>query len=59
MRTYLRPALVAAALAVPVSGQIAALRRARAPEELNGLLGRVASHLALYAAALALWLMLA
>lgn len=50
--------LLAAVLLVPASRQIAALRRARAPEELNALLGRAASHLALYAVALALWLRL-
>jgi 1,4-dihydroxy-2-naphthoate octaprenyltransferase len=51
--------LLSAVLFVPASRQIAALRRARAPEELNALLGRAASHLALYAVALSLWLMFA
>lgn len=50
--------LLAAGLFVLASRQIAGLRRARAPEELNDLLGRAASHLALYAVALTIWLML-
>jgi 1,4-dihydroxy-2-naphthoate octaprenyltransferase len=43
-------------LAVLASRQVAALRRARVPEELNGLLARAAEHLALYAVAVSWWL---
>jgi 1,4-dihydroxy-2-naphthoate octaprenyltransferase len=43
-------------LAVLASRQVAALRRARTPEELNGLLARAAEHLALYAVAVSWWL---
>ena len=51
--------LLVAGFGVLALRQIAALRRARAPEELNPLLGRAASHLALYSAAFSIWLMLA
>ena len=50
--------LLVAVFGVLASRQIVALRRARMPEELNPLLGRAASYLALYAAAIAFWLML-
>jgi 1,4-dihydroxy-2-naphthoate octaprenyltransferase len=51
-------ALLTFALFLLAVGQIAALRRARTPEELNALLARSASHLALYAAGIAGWLLL-
>jgi 1,4-dihydroxy-2-naphthoate octaprenyltransferase len=51
-------ALLTLALFLLAAGQIAALRRARTPTELNALLARAASHLALYAAGVAGWLLL-
>ncbi len=44
-------------LLVPASRQITALRRARAPEELNALLARAASHLAFYSVGITWWML--